>query len=135
MPAEPTPFAVRVVSPHRTAVEASVPLLRWTPDEVRSRSTRALLLCWAAAPVVAVVPPHIPWLLLALTAGPVAGWLRGRERARVLDASLPCPDCGQAALLETQPVQWPLAVRCRPCGNVLGVEPLDPVSIDISNRR
>ena len=39
------------------------------PKERIVRATLSLLGCWALAPLVAIVPPHIPWALLAFASG------------------------------------------------------------------
>src|SRR5687768_1316197 len=39
------------------------------PKERITRALLSLLGCWVLAPLVAIVPPHIPWALLAFASG------------------------------------------------------------------
>lgn len=77
----------------------SVPAYAEVVHRPRSqRFTRAMLSlagCWCAAPVVAILPPHFPWLLGAFGAGIYFAWTnwRGSYEVRRLQAS--CPSCGQ----------------------------------------
>ena len=65
----------------------------------RTRLTGALVAligCWALAPLVFFIPPHIPWVLIALGAGIYLGrrqW-RGAYVVRRLEGE--CPRCHAA---------------------------------------
>jgi len=61
------------------------------------RLTHALLAlagCWLAAPVLAIVPPHVPWLFGALAAGLYFGWKQWRGPYEVRRFEAKCPNCG-----------------------------------------
>ncbi|HUH13212.1 MAG TPA: hypothetical protein VMK65_08885 [Longimicrobiales bacterium] len=103
---------------------------------VRTRSwrvTRALFIglgTLGITPLVALVPPHLPWALLSAGAGGVLALRRLRERTTLLAMEGTCPRCGAAQALEA-PV--PLAdghrFPCQACHHELGLE------VDLSERR
>ncbi len=61
------------------------------------RASRALLAAAVAlgvAPIVALVPPHFPWLIGAVVTGGVLARRRLTERYTVLSMTAVCPRCG-----------------------------------------
>lgn len=86
------------------------------------RATRALLAAGIGlgiAPVVALVPPHIPWVLGSLIGGGVIAQRRWTEHytLRRLDAKCPCCD----AIVGSEPgrLTRSRAVQCPSCGQLL----------------
>ncbi len=79
--------------PGHEAVPAQVRMIH------RSKRTRtvggllALLGFWALAPVVFLLPPHIPWLLGALAAGVYFGYKQWNGEYEVRSFAGECPRC------------------------------------------
>lgn len=71
------------------------------------RLTRALFIALGTlgiTPLVALVPPHIPWAVLSLGTGSVLVVRRLRERTTLLAMEGRCPRCAAAQTLE-EPVR------------------------------
>jgi len=86
------------------------------------RTTRALLaagLGLGVAPVVALVPPHIPWLLGALITGGVVAQRRFTERFTLRSMLASCPRCNQPVETEAGRLTEQRTVRCDACGQDL----------------
>ena len=49
---------------------------------------------WLLVPLVALVPPHVPWVLAVLAVGGMRAWGRLRERRTLVSLHGPCPKCG-----------------------------------------
>jgi hypothetical protein len=78
---------------------------------------------WGAALFAAIIPPHIPWLLLLLSIGPIAATRAMRQKSLIHRQTVTCPDCGHACEIEEQAESWPLGARCSPCQSVVWMEP------------
>lgn len=89
------------------------------PRSVGWRTTRAAQrvgIGLVAAPLLALVPPHVPWAAGAVLAGLVLGGRRWRERYTVTAATGPCPRCGTALTLHApRPLKDPLTMDCPAC--------------------
>lgn len=67
------------------------------------RAVRALLtlgLFWLLVPLVALIPPHAPWALLAFAAGIILAARQWRGEYVVQEFEGRCPSCGEALTLE-----------------------------------
>ena len=86
------------------------------PDAVRfRRAATRLAMCWIAIPVVALVPPHLPWAL-ALLAGPYLArreWI-GEFVIRRFEGR--CPGCGERVDAKAgKSVRLPMPIDCPHC--------------------
>ncbi|MFW6201906.1 MAG: hypothetical protein ACOC8B_04965 [Gemmatimonadota bacterium] len=90
------------------------------------RWTRALLsfaIGLGAAPIVAVLPPHLPWALLSVVAGVVIGVRRLRERVTLRSLRGRCPKCERSQEIdEARRLRRPHPLNCRGCGQELLLE-------------
>jgi hypothetical protein len=106
---EPTPVHVRLVKRSTS----------W-------RMTRALLslfVGWGLAPVVALLPPHIPWAAGSIIAGCYFAWRFSRERVTLLTYAGACPRCGNEVAAEPRaPLASSQSVHCGSCGQGLVLE-------------
>jgi hypothetical protein len=85
----------------------------------RTRATKALLSllgCWVLVPVVAFIPPHIPWVIVAFIAGiylSVKQW-RGEYVVQRFEGA--CPRCGAVLPLPAgSRIRFPHAMTCFQC--------------------
>ena len=70
----------------------------------------------AGAPVVGMVPPHVPWAIGALAIGGYLGLRKLRERFTLISLQGYCPKCGGALSLSPgTPVRREMAVPCEGC--------------------
>lgn len=67
------------------------------------------------APVVAVIPPHAPWILGALTGGGILARRRWIERFTVLDVEGTCPRCGAPVKVAKGRLRKPHPAACEAC--------------------
>ena len=90
--------------------------------EVRPRQTRmtkavlTLVGFLVLAPIVFFIPPHVPWVLLAVSAGVFLAYKQWIGEYLVHDFEGACPRCG--APLEIKPeskVRLPLVMDCYQC--------------------
>ena len=90
------------------------------------RTTRGLLalgIGFGLTPVVALVPPHVPWAAASLIGGILVARNRFREHATLLHIAGTCPRCRGA--LEQSPhkrLQRPHTVTCGACGESVLLE-------------
>lgn len=69
-----------------------------------------------AAPVVGMVPPHVPWAIGAVAVGGFLGLRKWRERFTLVAFQGPCPKCGGALSLSPgTPVRREMSVPCEGC--------------------
>lgn len=83
------------------------------------RATRALLAAGiglGAAPVVAIVPPHIPWALGSLIGGAVIARKRATEHFTLRSLDAKCPRCGEPLSTEAGRLTGTRALQCGKCG-------------------
>ena len=112
MPSAPARLALRGHEPRPAVLE----VVYRSPRSRAARALLALVGLWALAPVVALVPPHVPWALLAFLAGiylAVRQWT-GEYVVERFEGS--CPRC--AAPLTLQPgsrIRIPHRLVCYAC--------------------
>lgn len=105
------------------ATDADVEVLR------RGRSwrlTRALVsigVAWALIPVVALLPPHVPWAAFAFAAGIYLAVRRWTERYTLRSLVGRCPECGARQTLGSPArLRFPHPLTCEACGRELLLE-------------
>jgi len=69
----------------------------------------------ALAGVVAIVPPHAPWLIGALVGGAVMARRRWIERYTLESAEGTCPKCGEPMRVKRGRLRTPHPVACESC--------------------
>ncbi|MDB4952177.1 MAG: hypothetical protein JWM27_4826 [Gemmatimonadetes bacterium] len=85
------------------------------------------LALWLLLPLVALVPPHFPWILIVLVLGGMRAWSRWNEHATLLSLHGPCPKCGtEQEFTETGRMKFPHKVTCQHCRWDLRVELTPP---------
>jgi hypothetical protein len=106
-----------------TASPATVRVVRRSTSWRMTRALLSLFLGWGLAPVVALIPPHIPWAAGAIIGGGWFAWRFSRERVTLLDYEGACPRCGERVHSEGGvPVTASHAVHCPSCGQGLMLE-------------
>lgn len=95
----------------------------------RSRAWRTrkaavpLLIGIAVAPVVALLPPHAPWALVALASGGILARRRWKERYTIQLAEARCPRCEAGLPIPSgSRLRVPHPVTCPECGHEPVVE-------------
>jgi hypothetical protein len=100
--------------------------VRLAPRSTSWRMTRvalSLFIGWGLVPVVALIPPHIPWGAAALIGGGYFAWRFAHERVTVLSIDGACPRCGARIHLEKdRPLKDPHTIECPSCGQGAIVE-------------
>lgn len=77
----------------------------------------------ALAPVVALLPPHAPWALVALVTGGILALRRWKERYTIQAAEARCPRCeADLPLAAGSRLRIPHPVTCPECGHEPVVE-------------
>jgi hypothetical protein len=83
------------------------------------RVTRALIaggIALGVTPVVALIPPHFPWLIGALVTGGILARRRLTERFTLITMAGACPRCGESVSTEPGRLSGDRTVRCGACG-------------------
>lgn len=85
----------------------------------RARMTRAAVLLlgfWVLVPIVALVPPHLPWALGAFAAGIYFAWSSwtGTHEVKALEGT--CPRCGSVLTIKPGTrIRLPHRMNCYTC--------------------
>ena len=93
-------------------------VLRIQPRPASWRLTGAALIMAAFIPlaaVVAIVPPHAPWLIGALAGGAILARRRWIERFTLMSAEGTCPKCGEPLVARRSRLRVPHPVMCESC--------------------
>jgi hypothetical protein len=81
-----------------------------------ARSLLALICCWGPIPLVAWIPPHYPWVLLAVVAGIYLARRNFTGRYRVSYFAGICPRCGHPVSLGVDRcISLPHTLTCYSC--------------------
>lgn len=97
-------------SPVRAELVPLAPSVRFT------RAMVALFVCWALAPIVFFVPPHLPWVLGAVGGGVYLAWKEWRGVYQVKRLEAACPSCGKALSIEPgKRIRLPYTIVCYGC--------------------
>lgn len=97
------------------ATEARARIVERSASWRRAGALKQLAL-WLLLPVVAFIPPHIPWVLLVLFLGAYRAWGRWNEHLTLLSLHGTCPKCGtEQDFNETGSMRIPHKVRCKGC--------------------
>lgn len=93
--------------------------LRVIPRSTSWRMTRAMLsaaIGLGAAPVVFILPPHVPWALGAAGLGIFFAVRFAREHQTLVSLTGTCPKCGAAVTQDRPaPVRFPHHMSCPAC--------------------
>lgn len=95
-----------------SAAEADAPAKTW------------LVRCLIAAPFLFILPPHFPWLLLAIAAGVVGYLLQRGHREQIIAGEADCPECGKLQIIEGGNAEFPMAHFCSECKERSLIEPI-----------
>ena len=107
---------------------STVAVLRVRPRSASWRATGAAARMGGSvvvAGVVAVVPPHAPWLIGALVVGAVLARRRWIERYTLESLEGTCPKCGEALSVRSARLRTPHPLPCEGCHHesALRIEP------------
>jgi hypothetical protein len=93
--------------------------LKVVPRGAGWRATRAggfILGGLLAAPVVALLPPHVAWAMAAVLTGLFFGLRKWAERHTLMELSGPCPRCGATIHVGSATrLRNPWTVSCESC--------------------
>lgn len=109
------PLAARTVVFGSAPRPAHLVVTRRSRGERLGRTLIALVAALLAAPLLALLPPHVPWALAALIIG---GWIARRQwlgELRVHQFSGDCPRCEAPLELDSSLITLPLRVACLNC--------------------
>lgn len=85
---------------------------------------------WLLAPVLFFLPPHVPWVLLALAIGAVRAFNKYREHRTLVSLHGTCPKCGtEQDFRELGRMKQPHLVHCSSCRWELRAEVQRPQSL------
>lgn len=87
------------------------------------RTLTALGTALLVAPVVFILPPHVPWALAALAAGAFIARRRWTERFTIRSLEGECPRCGAAIMAtEGERLRVPHTLSCEGCNHECTLE-------------
>jgi hypothetical protein len=97
-------------SPARADLVPLAPSVRFT------RAMVSLFCCWALAPIVFFVPPHLPWVFGAVGGGLYLAWKEWRGLYQVKHLEAACPSCGKALSIDPgKRIRLPYTIVCYGC--------------------
>lgn len=106
----------RLLLPGHDPTPAQAELIYRTKKSRTVKALVSLLGFWILTPIVALIPPHIPWALLAFLAGIYFAWsnLRGSYHVQQLEGD--CPRCGNhLAVKPGSRISLPHKMTCFVC--------------------
>ncbi|MEJ2678463.1 MAG: hypothetical protein P8174_05215 [Gemmatimonadota bacterium] len=109
-------YNARLILPGRPAGTARALLTHRTLQRRAIQALGAWLGFWALAPFVMFVPPHLPWVLMALILGLYFGvrFWRGEYVVRAFAGA--CPNCGEPLHLKAgSRIHTPAIIDCFGC--------------------
>lgn len=81
-----------------------------------SRATPPIVVGLLLAPVLFIVPPHVPWALGTLGVGILLAVRKWRERFTLTTLDVPCPHCGETLRLgQPTALRQPHPLTCDAC--------------------
>jgi len=105
---------------------ASVTLVARSLSWRTRRAALFAVLGTAAAPVVALLPPHAVWLIGALATGGYLAWRSFNTRYSVVELDGRCPKCDALQSLKTGTrLRQPHPISCASCNHELALT-IDP---------
>ena len=78
-------------------------------------AARTMLLFLVVAPVVAIVPPHAPWVIGALLTGIILARRRWQEEITLQALDGTCPKCGTTLAVRPGRLRAPHPLPCEAC--------------------
>lgn len=78
-------------------------------------AVRTMAISMVVAPMVAVVPPHAPWVIGALTVGGILARRRWTEHFTLLELEGRCPRCGEELHVKAGRLRRPHPLTCEEC--------------------
>ena len=109
------PEALVTLRAHRPAPAHVELAYRPLPGRL-ARAVAALVCCWGPIPLIAWIPPHYPWVLLAIAAGIYLSRRSFTGRYRVSYFAGICPRCGQPISLGLDRcISLPHTLTCYGC--------------------
>lgn len=103
------------------------------PRTTAWRATRASIFMGVAlivAPAVALIPPHVPWVFMALGLGGFMASRKWKERFTILSLEGLCPKCGGSLSLPNgTPLRAVLTVPCDGCNHDSRLVPSLPTQV------
>ena len=115
------------------AVEADAVVFGLPATQVRARirrrprswrmtgAARWMAIFLVVAPLVAVVPPHAPWLIGALVVGGILARRRWTERFTLEAVGGRCPKCDARLTVKAGRLRVPHAVPCEACHHEVSI--------------
>lgn len=100
------------------STEASAEVIPRSSGWRMTRALLALAIGLGVAPVVFILPPHVPWALAAVASGAYFARRFATERRTLVRLEGRCPRCGSQIRVEKQTVlKDPHPLSCSGCGN------------------
>lgn len=109
-----SPATLRLAGHEPTTGRAE--LVFWPRSARMTRAALFLLGFWILVPIVALIPPHLPWALGAFAAGIYFAWSSwtGTYEVRTLEGT--CPRCGNALTVKPGArIRLPHRMTCYNC--------------------
>jgi hypothetical protein len=105
---------VLIVGNERTTGEVRIE--RWDPSARLLRAAKRWVVLWGLAVVSVLVPvAHFVLVPALLIAGPIAAFMRWRQRSGVLGGEGMCPACRVLMTIDAHADEWPLFDVCEAC--------------------
>jgi hypothetical protein len=110
-----TPPAILRLPGHESAPARAEAVFR--PRSVRlTHALLSLALYWGLTPVVALIPPHLPWALTAFGLGIYFAWANWRGEYKIRRFEGACPRCGnELEIEEGSKISLPHRMTCYNC--------------------
>lgn len=123
---QPTPVHVGVMDSQRPGLVVMLPV---APLSSAARMVRGLLrmaLVSGIGLVVLLIPLlHACGAVVAVLAGPIAGFFAWRQAALIGAGEVACPRCTQPLAMPAKLAGWPARTHCQKCGAMVELNPAE----------
>lgn len=124
---QPTPVHVAVMDSRKPGALVTLPVERLSPGARAWRGARRMLLVSGIGLVILPVPlMHACGAIIALVAGPIAGFFAWRSTAVLGRGEVPCPKCAVTLAVPEGLAGWPARLHCQACGAMAELRPDGP---------
>lgn len=123
---QPTPVRVGVMDSQRPGLVVTLPVEQLSSGARVMRGLLRMAIVSGIGLVVLLIPlVHACGALVAVFAGPIAGFFAWRQAALIGSGEVACPRCTQPVTMPAKLAGWPARLHCQQCGAMVELNPAE----------